>query len=132
MTREAVRKWLDAYAAAWRARDAVSAARLFTEDALYRSSPFREPYLRTEGVRAYWEKATRDQRNLDLKLGTPVVEGDRVAVEWWAIMDLEGGESGTLPGCLVLLFAPDGRCRELREYWHWEGTKRQPPPGWGL
>lgn len=132
MTREAVRKWLDAYAAAWRERDAGAAARLFTEEAVYRSSPFREPHLRNEGVRAYWEQATRDQRNLDLKLGTPIVEGDRVAVEWWAIMDLEGGESGTLPGCLVLLFAPDGRCRELREYWHWEEAKRQPPPGWGL
>jgi hypothetical protein len=132
MTRDAISRWLEAYAAAWRGRDAEAAARLFTEEAVYRSSPFREPHVGTEGVRAYWTRATRDQRNLDLKLGAPVIEGSKVAVEWWAVMDLEGGSSGTLPGCLYLLFAPDGRCRELREYWHWQEGRVLPPPGWGL
>ena len=131
MQREAVHEWLRAYAAAWASRDAGAAAGLFTPDAIYRSSPFREPSVGTEGVRAYWERATRDQRNLSLRLGEPVIEGNRVAVEWWAIMDVGEGTTGTLPGCLVLLFANDGRCRELREYWHWEEKRMEPPPGWG-
>lgn len=84
MTRETVSRWLEAYAAAWRGRNPDGAASLFTEDAVYRSSPFREPHVGHDGVRAYWTRATRDQRNLDLRLGTPIVEGDRVAVEWWA------------------------------------------------
>jgi ketosteroid isomerase-like protein len=132
MTRESARKWLEAYAKAWRERDAEGAARLFTPDAVYRSSPFRDPHVGTDGVREYWTRATRDQRNLDLKLGAPIVEGDKVAVEWWAVMDLEGSPAGTLPGSLYLIFAPDGRCRELREYWHWREERVPPPPGWGL
>ena len=132
MTREAVGDWIEAYGAAWRGRDPEAAARLFTEDAIYRSSPFREPHVGTEGIRAYWTRATADQRNLNLRFGTPVIEGSRVSVEWWAIMDLEGGSSGTLPGSLLLLFAADGRCRELREYWHWQDERREPPEGWGL
>ena len=44
---------------------------------------------------------------------------------------LDGDEEVTLPGCLLLLFAADGRCRELREYWHLEPGRREPPPGWG-
>ncbi|HEV8128733.1 MAG TPA: nuclear transport factor 2 family protein [Candidatus Eisenbacteria bacterium] len=75
MTREAVNRWLSSYAAAWRERDPEAAARLFTEDSIYRSSPFREPHLGQGGVRAYWTRATKDQKNLDLRLGAPVIEG---------------------------------------------------------
>ena len=35
---------------------------LFTEDAWYRSSPFREPNLGHDGIRAYWERAAGTQR----------------------------------------------------------------------
>jgi hypothetical protein len=28
-------------------------------------------------------------------------------------------------------FRPGGRCRELREYWHKEEGRREPPEGWG-
>ena len=133
-----VQKWLESYGEAWRSRDAESASALFTEDSIYRSHPFRIPYHGQDGVRAYWTKATADQRGLDLQFGVPVVEGNRVAVEWWAVMrvvekDGAGGETvGTLPGCLFLIFAPDGRCRELREYWHWKDEEVKPPEGWGL
>lgn len=40
--------------------------------------------------------------------------GARVAVEWWATM-VEAGERVTLPGCLLLRFAADGRCTDLYE-----------------
>ncbi|HET9250846.1 MAG TPA: nuclear transport factor 2 family protein [Candidatus Eisenbacteria bacterium] len=146
-----VQEWLDAYGTAWRSRDAEAAAALFTEDSIYRSHPFRTPHRGQDGVRAYWTQATADQRGLDLRFGVPIAEGNRVAVEWWAVMRVVSpeGESagsgvegtagsriresiGTLPGCLFLTFAPDGRCRELREYWHWKDQEITPPEGWGL
>jgi len=143
-----VQNWIESYGEAWRSRDAEAAAVLFTEDSIYRSHPFRMPYYGQDGVRAYWTKATADQRGLDLRFGTPVVDGDRVAIEWWAVMRVmkrsgvaggpvtgqgtPGETLGTLPGCLFLIFAPDGRCRELREYWHWKDEEVRPPEGWGL
>lgn len=63
-------------------------------------------------------------------MGSPFVDGDRVAVEWWATMISEG-EALTLPGCLLLRFAPDGRCSDLREYWNLEAGRREPFSGWG-
>jgi ketosteroid isomerase-like protein len=74
-------EWIARYATAWREKDDAGVTELFTEDAVYRSSP-----------------------------------NDRV----------------TLPGCLLLLFAEDGRCRELREYYNPVlGEAIPAPPGWG-
>jgi hypothetical protein len=55
-----------------------------------------------------------------------------MAVEWWAMMrETEEGEL-TLPGCLLLRFAENGRCEELREYLHIEMGRRIPPrAAWG-
>ncbi len=65
--------------------------------------------------------------------------GRRAAVEWWATM-LDGEWAAreeaeddwlTLSGCLVLRFASDGMCEELREYWTFGfGLSTHPPRGW--
>jgi hypothetical protein len=89
--------WLHQYGLAWEEGDADAAAALFTEDAVYRSSPFREPHIGRAAIREYWARATADQTGTKVRFGTPIVEGDRVAVEWWATFD-----DGTLPGTLYL------------------------------
>ncbi len=126
-----VHEWVEAYGRAWREKDGDAVVALFTEDAEYRSSPFREPSLGSEGIRAYWARATSTQENADVRMGTPIAAGDKVAVEWWAIMRDEGEEI-TLPGCLLLRFAPDGRCAALREYWNVEPGRHEPHSGWGV
>lgn len=125
-----VRAWIEAYGRAWEAGDADAAAALFTADAVYRSHPLREPHARTDGIRAYWVAATATQEDVEVRFGEPIVAGARVAVEWWTVMR-DGGEDVTLPGCLLLHFGPDGRCEELREYWHAEPGRHEPPAGWG-
>ena len=125
-----VQAWVDEYGRAWRDKDADAVVALFTEDAEYRSSPFRDPSVGSDGIRDYWTRATSTQEDADVRMGTPVVAGDRVVVEWWATMRDEGEEI-TLPGCLLLRFAADGRCAALREYWHVEPGLHEPHPGWG-
>lgn len=124
-----VNGWLEGYRRAWEKADVDAAAALFTEDAVYRSSPFREPHVGTAGIREYWS-GTSKQSNRRVLMGRPIIEGDRVAVEWWATFTDEDGE-GTLPGILFLRFGPDGRCEELREAWNWESGTRPPHEGWG-
>jgi ketosteroid isomerase-like protein len=127
VTRE---EWIEAYGRAWEGREPEAAVALFTEDAVYRAHPFREPHRGTEGIRAYWAHATATQAEVRVRFGMPIVSGERVAVEWWTTMRAEG-EEVTIPGCLLLRFARDGRCEELREYWHVEPGRHEPPAGWG-
>jgi hypothetical protein len=63
-------------------------------------------------------------------MGSPLIEGSRVVVEFWTTM-LAGGSELTLPGCLLLRFDDDGLCSDLREYWQTLPEIRRPPPGWG-
>ena len=119
--------WLTAYHQAWMSHNAEQVAQLFTEDAIYHAHPFRPPYQGRAEIRAYWRRSTSSQEDLDLRWGTPIVSGNHMAVEWWAMMrDTDEGEI-TLPGCLILRFSANGLCEELREYWHVEVGSRIPP-----
>lgn len=122
--------WLEAYRRAWEDADVEAAAALFTEDATYRSNIFQEPYEGRDGVREYWEEATATQEDVRVTMGRPFADGDRVAAEFWTTMKNDGADI-TLPGCLLLRFDEDGFCRALREYWHVEEGRLEPPPGWG-
>jgi hypothetical protein len=56
-------EWLDDYADAWRRGDDQVVAELFSEDAVYRSGPLREPTVgRCEELREYWhlEQGSRE------------------------------------------------------------------------
>jgi ketosteroid isomerase-like protein len=126
-----VEEWAERYGRAWEDGDEDAIAALFTEDAVYRSAPFREPYTGESEIRAYWRRGAGTQKAVRVRLGKPFVDGQRAAVEWWTTMtDPDDGEI-TLPGCLLLRFAPDGRCAELREYWHVQPGRVEPHEGWG-
>ena len=123
--------WIERYRRAWETADEDEIADLFTPDARYRSSVFREPFAGTEAIREYWRRGAGSQHEVVVRMGRPIVTDARVAVEWWTTMvDPDEGEV-TLPGCLLLRFAPDGRCRDLWEYWHVAPGRPDPPAGWG-
>ncbi|MDM4722872.1 nuclear transport factor 2 family protein [Micromonospora sp. WMMA1363] len=131
-------EWIARYGKAWQDKDDIGVTELFLEDAVYRSSPTGIAHVGSDAIAAYWRRATASQQELNLRFGTPVVDGPRVAVEWWAVMrDPEWrpdapSDWATLPGCLVLLFAEDGRCAELREYYNPVFGEAIPAPsGWG-
>jgi SnoaL-like domain len=130
MDRQRVDAWLDGYRRAWEQADTPAVLGLFTADASYRSHPLRPAHTGRDGVAAYWDRATADQREVRVRFGDPIVDGDRVAVEWWTTMTA-GGDPATLAGCLLLAFAADGRCRALRECWHEAGEVLDPPADWG-
>jgi hypothetical protein len=125
-----VRSWLEAYRVAWEEADADAAAALFAEGAPYRANIFEEPYVGPEGVRRYWLEVTQTQEDVRVRIGQPFIDGDRVAAEFWTTMR-NAGEDVTLPGCLLLRFGEDGLCLALREYWHYQPGRHDPPPVWG-
>ena len=122
--------WLERYRRAWIERDADAASRLFTEDATYREKPFEPPFLGRAAIRNYWANVTASQITVELRYGKSIVDGRRVAVEWWANLQTNDGPL-TLAGEFFLSFSETGECRELREYWLLTQGRVEPPAGWG-
>jgi SnoaL-like domain len=90
---------------------------LFTPDALYLSSVFREPSLGSDAIRQYWQRGAGKQSEVTVRMRRPITTDDRVAAEWWTTM-IDPDEGGIiLWGCLLLRFARDGGCPDLWEYW---------------
>ena len=125
-------QWIERYRRAWETADADEVVALFTPDAWYWSSGFRKPCRGSDAIRRYWLDGAGTQRDVAVRMGQPVITPGRVAVEWWATMiEPDEGEI-TLPGCLLLRFAADGRCQDLWEYWQVQPGRQDPPDGWGV
>lgn len=93
---------------------------------MFRSQPFREP----QAPRDYVEWAFSEQDAAECWFGTPVVEGDRATVEYWAVVSFEGRDE-TIAGVSVIRFEEDGLVGEQRDYWTAQDGRHEPPKGWG-
>jgi ketosteroid isomerase-like protein len=119
----AARAWVDAWERGWRAHDVELIAERYAECAVFRSHPFRE----LEDARAYVERIFADEEaEPEVWFSEPIVEGDRAAVEYWAILRAEGNEQ-TLAGTTLLRFDDDGLVVEHRDYWALESERRERP-----
>ncbi|MCE0762495.1 nuclear transport factor 2 family protein [Pseudonocardia kujensis] len=126
-----VEEWLESFGRVWRERDAKAAAAIFTADAHYRNSPFLdEPFVGQDEIEGFWENAVADVSDVDFRYGTPVIDRDRVGVEWWTILRSRG-EQYTLAGNFLLTFSGE-KVSDLRESFVKEEGALQPHPGWGL
>jgi hypothetical protein len=47
----------------------------------------------------------------------PLVDGDRAAVDWWAVVTATDGSLESLAGTSLLRFDPDGLVIEQRDSW---------------
>ncbi|OLD12893.1 MAG: hypothetical protein AUI50_08250 [Crenarchaeota archaeon 13_1_40CM_2_52_14] len=129
-TRLIVNRWIRNYTKAWLKKDAKAIATLFTEDAVYHSHPFRPVTLGRKSIMDYTLGALDVEQVYEVRFGKPVVEGARVAVEYWTTMR-EKVEDVTLAGCIILHFAKNGLCKELNDYWVLQTGRQQAPLNWG-
>jgi uncharacterized protein (TIGR02246 family) len=124
---EAAGRWAATWTAAWKAHDVEAVVALYAEDCVHRSAPFRPPHRGRQAVRDYVTQAFADEQRIDdVRLGTPVVQGDRACVEYWASFLDQHGTAMTLAGCAMAQFDADGLITEARDHWHLqEGQDRQ-------
>ena len=126
-TQAAARAWIDAWTRAWRALDAELLAPVYSEEAVHRSHPFREPASPLEYAR--WALA-EEEGEPEVWMGEPFVVEDRAAVEWWAVV-IENGAETSLAGTSWLRFDGDGHVLEQLDYWGTAPGRRTPWEGWG-
>ena len=112
-TRAAARRWRDTWVRAWPAKDVEAIAALYAPEADFRSHPFREPEDAGEYVRRVFGE---EEREAECHFGEPLVDADRAAVEYRAVLVYEGKET-TLAGTTLLRFRADGLVVEHRDYW---------------
>jgi ketosteroid isomerase-like protein len=128
ITRQAFADWLRRYGEAWQAGDPLAAVRLFSDDAAYHETPFAAPMVGGEAIRRYWTEGARDsQREIRFAAQPVGVDGDTGHARWQAsFIRVATGARVELDGVLAARFAPDGRCREFREWWHRRETPAAP------
>jgi hypothetical protein len=120
--RVAAQGWVDGWTRGWEAADPEPIAALYAEDAVFRSHPFRQPET---SARDYALRAFADESLVECRFGEPIVDGERAAVEYWAVLRTPRGEQ-TLAGIAVIRLEPGGLVVEQRDYWSM-AAGRTPP-----
>jgi ketosteroid isomerase-like protein len=112
-THEAARRWAGVWERGWPEADLEAIAALYADDASFFSHPFREH----QAAREYVAWAFAEQAEAECRFGEPVVEGDRAAVDWWAVITGTDGSIETLAGTSLLRFSAHGLVLEQRDVW---------------
>ncbi|MCA1735794.1 MAG: nuclear transport factor 2 family protein [Actinobacteria bacterium] len=123
------RRWAEVWTSGWPAKDVEAMAAFYAPDATYLSVPFREPDRGVEGVRSYLTREFGVETDIECWFRSPVVDGQRAAIEWWASW-VEGSQELTLAGSTFLRFNDDGLIVDHRDYWNQVDERRPPYDTW--
>ena len=130
-------RWMHGWREVWTQQryDREHVASLFTEDAVYRPEMLLaiEPVLRgLDEIQAYLERwgSVVGGEDGTYEFGERWITGPAAAYEWWGVGELEG-KPVTEAGCVVLVFGPDGRCTDFRDYHQVAEVREAPFPGFG-
>jgi ketosteroid isomerase-like protein len=111
-----VDSWVAGYEAAWRTAGTEGLGALFTPDATYSLSPWREPPVAgLDALAAMWEDG-RDGPDEPFTMEHEIVavEGDTAVVR--LAVEYGGTPGGRWRDLWVLRFAADGRCMAFEEW----------------
>ena len=127
-TREAARRWAATWAWAWPAQDAGAIVAMQAEDGDHWASMFR-PFRGRAGLRRYLEEYfAEESRPAQVRFAEPQVDGDRTAVEYWALVYIKD-QPMTISGCTVVRLDDSGLVAEARDYSHVKEGHHAPPAG---
>jgi hypothetical protein len=122
-SRAAAAAWVEAWLEGWKVHDVETVSRRYAPGCAFFSHPFRA----AEEPGDYVKRAFDDEDELiEAHFGEPVVDGDRAAVEYWALLRGDGSD-WTLAGTTQLRFDATGLVCEHRDYWALEEGRREPP-----
>jgi hypothetical protein len=125
---EAARRWAETWERAWAARDLEAILALYSDEVVYSSEPFRQPYRGLAGVRAYVGQAFAEEDQISTVFGRPLVDERGASIAWWATL-IETGEEITLAGTSNVRFDADGRVVEQWDTWN-QASGRVEATGW--
>jgi ketosteroid isomerase-like protein len=128
--REDAAAFVEGYGRTWERWDVSGFVALFSDDVVYVAHATQETVVGRTALASYLRKEEAEQGEVGVRMGSPVIDGDRVAAEFW-VTGTRGGEAWTAAGCFVARLAPDGRCGLFREYWFDIEGHTSAYEGWG-
>jgi SnoaL-like protein len=130
-SREAAVAFVEGYGRTWESWDFAAWVDLFTDDVVYVEHPTERTVVGRSALDAYVRNEAAEQGAVSVRMGSPVVDGNRVAGEFW-VTATRDSEPMTLVGGFTARLEPDGRCSHFREYWFYiEGETTPAYNGWG-
>jgi ketosteroid isomerase-like protein len=128
--RESAAAFVESYGRAWESWDVPAFVDLFSDEVVYVAHATEETVVGRTALARYLRKEAGDQGDVSVRMGNPVIDGDRVAAEFWVTRSSEGGD-WTTAGCFIGRLAADGRCIDFREYWFDIEGHTSAYDGWG-
>ena len=107
------------YKKAWETLDSDAIIEIFTEDATYQVTPFKDPYVGHTEIQKYWrEVVTTKEKDVEVSLDNFYVFGDTGMVEWSTKFTRnDNGNVEYLKG-IILVEIRERKIQKLWEYWH--------------
>ena len=130
MGRERAEAFVEDYGRTWNTWAFLGFVDLFTDEVVYVAHATAETIVGREALASYIRKEADDQGEATVRMGTPVIDGDRVAAEFWVTRTSDGAD-WTTAGCFIARLGPDGRCDAFREYWFDVEGHTSAYVGWG-
>jgi len=115
MDEAGLRTWMEGYLRAWRSNDPAEIGALFSDDALYYTTPYREPWRGREGIVAGWLDRKDTEGTWEFSWEPVVVTGEGLGIVQGQTTYLD--QDQRYSNLWVMRFAPDGRCTEFTEWW---------------
>ncbi|HKY78744.1 MAG TPA: nuclear transport factor 2 family protein [Anaerolineales bacterium] len=104
--------WLAGYLQAWKSNKPQEIAKLFTEDALYSTGPFDDPWIGQEAIIDGWVGIGDRPEDWTFEYEVLAVDGDLGVMHGTTVYK----EAGTFSNIWLIRLAKDGRCKEFREW----------------
>jgi hypothetical protein len=96
---------------------------------VYVAHPIEETVIGRTALIAYVAKEAALQGEVLVRMGSPVIDADRVAAEFWVTCSDAPG--ATITGCFIARLDGDGRCSQFHEYWFDNEGSALSYDGWG-
>ncbi len=107
------------YGKSWESLNPETILNIFTEDATYQETPFKEPFRGHEEIKKYWiEVVIAKEKHVKFRLGKLFVYNNFGLAEWSSeFIRNDNGEMEELKG-IIIAEVVNGKIKNLREYWH--------------
>jgi len=118
ITTDQLSEWLRRYFHAWVTNDPAEVAALFSEDAVYYYSPFKEPSRGRTDIVEKWVSDPEGQSDITTQFETLAVEGNLGIAHWNVKFRSHAGKTrrNEADGILLLHFNSELECTEHREW----------------